>query len=294
MVRRLLATPRRVHSFPGFLASQKEPTTEDSTSVYPHSQIVFLSDKIRPLAESLDVFGLRVFIGSRQKALIAIGDRMAEGLSTHVVTLNSEMIVRARRESQFKEVLSSADIIVPDGIGVVWAARILRHKRLRRIPGIDLAEGVLRTAELAGRSVYLLGARPKVIAAARQRIEIHYPRLRIAGSHHGYFQGQEEKVIEDIVESNAKILLVGTGSPGQEYFIARTRQRLPCKLMVGIGGSFDIWAGYRRRAAKWMQSLGLEWLHRAMVDIRRWRRLGFIPSFLWLVLAAKLTGRQTA
>jgi N-acetylglucosaminyldiphosphoundecaprenol N-acetyl-beta-D-mannosaminyltransferase len=235
-----------------------------------------------------------VFVGSKQKTLIAIGDRMAEGVSTHVVTLNSEMVVNARRESHFREVLRSADIIVPDGVGVVWAARFLRKKRLRRLPGIDLAEGILRTAELAGRSVYLLGARPKVIAAARQRIEALYPRLHIAGSHHGYFQGQEEKVIRDIAQSSAEILLVGMGSPGQEYFIARTRERLPCRLMMGIGGSFDIWAGYRRRAAKWMQSLGLEWLHRAMVDVRRWRRLGFIPSFLWLVLAAKLTGRQTA
>ncbi len=259
-----------------------------------HSQITILSDKIRLLAESLDVLGLPVFVGSRQKALIAIGDRMAEGLSTHIVTLNSEMVVNARKDPQFMEILRSADIILPDGVGVVWAARFLRRKRLPRLPGIDLAEGVLRAAELADRSVYLLGARPNVIAAARQRVEAHYPRLRIVGSHHGYFQGQEEKVIQDIIESGAKILLVGMGSPGQEYFIARTRKRLPCMLMMGIGGSFDVWAGYRRRAARWMQSLGLEWLHRAMVDVRRWRRLGFIPSFFWMVLTAKLSGRQTA
>jgi len=258
------------------------------------SQITILSAKIRPLAESLDVLGLPVFVGSRQKALIAIGDRMAEGISTHIVTLNSEMVVNARKEPQFREILRSADIIMPDGVGVVWAARFLRRRRLPRLPGIDLAEGILRTAELAGQSVYLLGARPNINTAARQRVESQYPRLRIVGSHHGYFQGQEEKVIQDIIESRAEILLVGMGSPGQEYFIARTRNRLPCLLMMGIGGSFDVWAGHRRRAARWMRSLGLEWLHRTIVDVRRWRRLGFIPSFLWMVFTAKLSGRQAA
>ncbi|OGK11681.1 MAG: hypothetical protein A2Y63_06410 [Candidatus Riflebacteria bacterium RBG_13_59_9] len=238
------------------------------------------------------MLGLPVFTGSKQRVLIAVGDRLAEGVSTHIVTLNSEMVVNARKDPHFHRVLAGADIVVSDGIGVVWAAWILRRNALPRVPGIELAEGILRVAELAGHTVYLLGARPRIIETARERIQACYPRLRVVGSHHGYFQGQEEEVILDIVTSGARVLLVGMGSPGQEYFIARTRARLPCMVMMGIGGSYDIWAGSRRRAARWVQSLGLEWLYRAMVDFRRWRRLGFIPSFFWLVLSARFARRQ--
>ena len=238
--------------------------------------------------------GFPVFTGSKQHVLIAVGDRMAQGLSTHVVTLNSEMLVNARRDPEFRRVLESAEVIVPDGIGVVWAARFLQHRTLPRLPGIELAERILRLAELSGRTVYLLGARPWVIEAAVERLKERYPRLRIAGRHHGYFQGQEEQVIEDIIASGAQILLAGLGSPGQEYFIARARHRLPCLLMMGVGGSFDIWAGYRRRAARWVQSIGMEWLYRALVDVRHLRRLSFVPAFIWLVLTARFAGRQHA
>lgn len=246
------------------------------------------------LAEKLDVFGLPLFVGSKQRFLITVGDRLAEGAATHVVTLNSEMVVNARRDPAFWDALGKAELIVPDGTGVVMAARFLKWKRLYRLPGIELAEGIFKSAERAGRSVYLLGAHENVLEAAKAWLFAKHPKLRVAGSHHGYFQGKEEEVIKDIISSSAEILLVGTGSPGQEYFITRTRHRLPCKLMMGIGGSFDVWAGSRRRASKLVQRMGLEWLHRSLVDFRRWPRLSFIPCFIWMVIAAKMTGRNEA
>ena len=246
------------------------------------------------LLDNLDVLGLPLFAGSKQRFLITVGDRLAEGIATHVVTLNSEMVVNASRDSAFKEVLGKADLIVPDGTGVVLATRFLRWQRIWRLPGIELAEGIFKTAERSGRSVYLLGAHANILEAAKSRLLAMHPRLKIAGSHHGYFQGKEEEVIEDIIASRADILLVGTGSPGQEYFIARTRDRLSCKLFMGIGGSFDIWAGSRRRASKLMQRMGLEWLHRSILDVKRWPRLSFIPCFIWMVIRAKVAVRNEA
>lgn len=240
------------------------------------------------------MLGCRLLAGSKQAALIRIGDRLARCEQTHIVTLNSEMVVAARRDPSFQRVLEEADLIIPDGIGVVWAARFLRRVRIVRIPGIELAEQLLKTAQRTGARVYLLGAREAVNKEAVIRITDKYPGIVIVGSHHGYFQGQEELVIEDIIASNPGILLVGMGSPGQEFFISHARNRLPASVMMGIGGSFDIWAGYRKRASPWVQSAGLEWLYRTLADFGRVRRLAFIPAFLWLVLSAKLTGRSLA
>lgn len=242
----------------------------------------------------VNVLGYRVLAGSKQAALIRIGDRLARGEKTHIITLNSEMVVAGRRDPSFQRVLEEADLIIPDGIGVVWATRFLRRVRIMRIPGIDLAEQLLKTAQRTSARVYLLGAREAVNKEAVSRITERYPGIVIAGNHHGYFQGQEELVIEDIIAGSPDILLVGMGSPGQEFFIAHARGRLPATVMMGVGGSFDIWAGHRKRASRWMQSAGLEWLYRTLVDLGRVRRLTFIPSFVWLVLSAKLTGRSAA
>lgn len=240
------------------------------------------------------MLGHRVLAGSRQAVLIRVGDRLAGRAKTHIVTLNSEMVVAARRDPTFKRVLEQAELVIPDGIGVVWAARFLKRARMGRIPGIELAEDILKLAQRTGARVYLLGAREAVNTRAVECILEEYPGIVVAGSHHGYFQGQEELVIEDIIASNPDILLVGMGSPAQEFFIANARIRLPAVVMMGVGGSFDIWAGYRRRASRWVQSAGLEWLYRTLTDFGRIRRLAFIPTFVWLVLSAKLTGRSLA
>lgn len=242
----------------------------------------------------MNVFGIPIFSGSKQSFLISVGDRLAAGATTHVVTLNSEMVVKASRDALFREVLERADIIAPDGVGIAIAARILRRRRIARLPGIELAEGILKLAERSGRPVFLLGAKEHILEAASSKLLEAYPRLRVAGKRHGYFQGKEEEVVSEIITSGAEILLVGTGSPGQECFIFRTRSRLPCKLMVGIGGSYDVWAGLRRRASVFLQRLGMEWLHRTLVDYKRWPRLAFIPSFVWMVLKEKVAGRNEA
>lgn len=234
-----------------------------------------------------------IYVGRTESLLLELRDRISEGRQTHVVTLNSEMIVMSRRLPEFNLAIKSADIIVPDGIGVCLAIRVLKGIKAMRIAGIDLAESILSICEKEGLTVYLLGARSHVIEKACENLRKTYPGLQIAGYHHGYFYGEEERVIQEIASSQAKVLLVGMGAPYQELFIARTRNRLPCVFMMGVGGSFDVWGGFKRRAAPWIRKAGFEWLFRALQDYTRWRRLKFMPAFIWLVLSTKFRGNVT-
>ncbi len=242
------------------------------------------------LLEFTDALGFSIYVGRRESLLLDLQDRLHEGLKTHVLTLNSEMVVMARRIPEFNAAARSADIVVPDGIGVAFALRILRGKPATRISGIDLAEDLLNFCQNESISVFLLGARSHVVERACNNLKKMYPNLNIVGYHHGFFLGQEEMVIQKIIQSGAKFLLVGMGAPFQEFFISRTKDRLPTVFMMGVGGAFDVWSGLKRRAAGWVQKVGLEWLFRALQDYTRWRRLRFIPSFLWLILLTKLKG----
>jgi len=244
-------------------------------------------------AETVGFLGFRLHAASLGCVLLELRDRVAEARATHVVTLNSEMALMARRHPEFADVVRQAEMRVADGVGIVLAARFLTGCKVHRVPGISLAEGLMEAAAREGFTIYLLGARPRVIERAVEHLQARFPALRIAGQHHGYFHGQEEEVIADIQASQAQILLVGTGSPAQEFFIAHARKRLPCTLFMGIGGSFEVWAGRRHRAAPWIQRMGLEWLYRAIIDPARWRRLSFIPHFIWMVLREKFS-RQGA
>lgn len=244
--------------------------------------------------ETVDFLGFKLYAASPGRALLELRDRAAEGRTTQVVTLNSEMVLTARRHPDFAEVVRQAEMRVADGIGVVLGTRFLTGRQIHRITGISLAEDLIGAAAREKFSVFLLGGRSGIIERAVEHLRGRFPTLRIAGWHHGYFHGQEEEVVRRIQASDAQILLVGMGSPGQELFIARTRKRLPCTLMMGIGGTFEVWAGRRHRAAPWIQRMGLEWLYRAFVDPTRWRRLSFIPHFIWLLLREKFSRQGAA
>jgi len=242
------------------------------------------------LSERVEIFGFEVFARPMELLLLELADRLKEGRKTHVLTLNPEMLMLARKDPEFMAVAKEADIITPDGIGIVLAVRFLRGKAIPRLPGIDIAERLLAFCEEQGMGVYLLGARASVVEQACRNLSLRFPKLKIVGYHHGYFQGEEEKVIEDIQRKAPRVLLVGMGAPYQEIFIARTKTRLPCVLMMGVGGSFDVWAMRIKRAGNLVRRMGLEWLYRAFQDRSRWKRLAFIPSFILLVLLAKLRG----
>jgi N-acetylglucosaminyldiphosphoundecaprenol N-acetyl-beta-D-mannosaminyltransferase len=202
-----------------------------------------------------------------------------------VVTLNPEIIVQATDDAGLARALAAADLCVADGVGVAWAASRRGRRLPGRVPGVELAAAVLAGGGGAV-SVYLLGARPGVAERAARHIEAHYG-CTIAGLHHGYFRRPDEvaEVCAAVRGSGAALLLAGLGD-GQERFLFENREALGVPVMMGVGGTLDVWAGEVRRMPAWTSRLGLEWLFRVGLDPNRWRRLPRLLRFVRMVMRA--------
>jgi N-acetylglucosaminyldiphosphoundecaprenol N-acetyl-beta-D-mannosaminyltransferase len=241
------------------------------------------------MRRAVDILGIPVDALGWDEALDLVTGWLLrrQGPAAHVVTANPEMIVRAHGDARLRHVLRAAELVVPDGTGVVWAARVLGRPVPGRIAGIDLTTALLGRAAESGRQVFFLGAEPGIAEQAAARLRERLPQLRIAGWHHGYFsQDRNGDVIERINASGADLLLVAMGVPRQELWIADNRDRLNVKVAIGVGGAFDVFAGKVRRAPAWLQRLGLEWAYRVIKEPRRVRRLGALPRFVWRTLRA--------
>jgi N-acetylglucosaminyldiphosphoundecaprenol N-acetyl-beta-D-mannosaminyltransferase len=188
--------------------------------------------------------------------------------------VNAAKIVNMRRDPQLQDAVLDCDMVLADGQSVVWASRILRRPLPERVAGIDLFERLLDLAHRQDRSVYLLGAKPEVLAALTRQIATRWPGLRIAGSQHGYYdEAQAEDVAAQIRASGADMLFLGMASPRKEIFLKRFRHQLGVPVLHGVGGSFDVMAGLTKRAPLSWQRLGLEWAYRlAQEPGRMWKR----------------------
>ena len=194
--------------------------------------------------------------------------------------------MRALTDPAAAEAVLDADLRFPDGVGAVWAAGRQGVAGLTRVPGIELAERVLAGAAQEGLPVYLLGAAEGVAEEAARRLTERLPGLLVAGTGHGYFgSADEDAVVAAVRASGARVLLVALGAPRQEVFLHRHRLELGAAVALGVGGSFDVWAGRVTRAPGWTQRLGVEWLYRLAVDPRRVRRQLALPRFAASVVA---------
>ncbi|MBF0370233.1 MAG: WecB/TagA/CpsF family glycosyltransferase [Magnetococcales bacterium] len=199
--------------------------------------------------------------------------RLEEGRFTQHVVVNVAKAVSMQDDKKLKEAVSVCDIINFDGMGMVWAGRLLGREVPERVAGIDLYYALLKMAEERQWPVYLLGAREPVIVEVEKRIRALHPKLPIAGCHHGYFWEDEPAMVEAIRTSRAKLLFVAISSPRKETFINRWREELGVDFVMGVGGTFDVMAGVARRAPVWMQNAGLEWFFRLLQEPQRmWRR----------------------
>ncbi len=200
---------------------------------------------------------------------------------------NAAKIVNLRKDPLLRDSLLEADVLVADGQSVVWASRLVGRPLPERVAGIDLFEQLLELADRQGLAVYLLGARPEVLATLVQRIRSDHPHLRVAGARDGYFTPDEAgAVADDIAASGADMLFLGMVSPKKETFLATYGDRLHVPVLHGVGGSFDVLAGITRRAPRSWQRLGLEWAYRLVQEPRRlWRRYLFTnTAFIGLTL----------
>ncbi len=215
-------------------------------------------------------------------------ERLAAVGGQLVVTPNPEMIMRAQTDCRLREILNSAHLALPDGIGVVWAAQILEQPLLERVAGIDLVQELLARGGAAGYNFYFLGAKPGVAEQAKENVKQQYPKLTVH-THHGYLDRPEERqVIQEINCREIDILLVGMGVPRQEKWLAYHLPHLTVGVGIGVGGAFDVLAGKKQRAPQVLQQLRLEWLYRLYQEPKRWRRMINLPLFMYYVGRQKL------
>lgn len=205
-----------------------------------------------------------------------------------IVTINPEMISAAQKNSDFAEIINSAELVVADGIGVEIGLKILGYK-VKRIAGIDLGKALVEKFTASGKSVAMIGAKPGVVDSAIENLSKEYQNLNVVYSHDGYFDNDED-IIASVISANPDLILVALGSPKQEFFIHNLKEKLPNSTLIGLGGSFDVWAGVVERAPKIYQKLGLEWLYRTLKEPKRFKRIfPTLPLFVLKVLKERFS-----
>ena len=236
--------------------------------------------------------GLGITHPTRKSAREAIRQHFASFIPLHVVTLAPEMCVRACDDSEFSRIIDNAGMVVADGVGVAWGEGKLTGVKPEKVPGIELATWTLEEVDRIAGRVYLLGSKPEVVEKAAERLSGDYPRLTIAGFRDGYFNEDDEAgIVEEIADRNPHLLLVGTGSPKQEFFIAKHLTDLKCAVAIGIGGSFDVWSGMVNRAPGFFQKTGTEWLYRTLSQPGdRLKRIPVLWRYMMLIIMAGRTG----
>jgi N-acetylglucosaminyldiphosphoundecaprenol N-acetyl-beta-D-mannosaminyltransferase len=201
-----------------------------------------------------------------------------------VITVNAAILCLMRKDAELGEACRRGDLILADGMPVVWTSRLAGVPLPERVPGVELMARLLDAGSARQLSAYLLGARPEVVAELARRCAREHPGLRVAGYRDGYFgAGEHDRVVEDIRQASPHMLFVGMPSPFKETWCERHRRRLDVPVIMGVGGSFDVLAGYVRRAPRFVQSVGMEWSWRLAMEPRKlWRRYLVTNSeFLW-------------
>ena len=236
-----------------------------------------------------DIMGITFDNVTMQQALERAGEILAGDKTCYAVTPNAEIAYEALRDESLRALLNEADLVLPDGAGVVLASKILKTPLQQKVAGVDFADGLLGMLAQNGKSVYLLGSKPGIAELAAQKMLEKHPKLHICGMNDGYFK-DEAPIIEKINAARPDVLFVCLGAPKQELFMKRHQNDLSCKLMIGLGGSLDSFAGTVKRAPKWMIKANLEWLYRLYKEPKRFGRMLRLPKYLWAVVCRRIRG----
>ncbi len=234
---------------------------------------------------SASVLGVRVDCVEFTQALARCVTLLGADGPHNVVTLNPEFVMLAQHDSGFRALVAAADLVVPDGAGVVWALRRQGLENVERVTGIDLMRALCVEAARLGASVFLLGAAPGVAARAGRVLQEQIPGLVVAGSAASTPAPEHAAALcERIRATGADILFVAFGCPAQDFWIERFQAETGARLAMGVGGSFDYISGKVPRAPRWLQSANLEWLYRLLRQPWRWRRQLALIGYLWQVV----------
>ena len=250
------------------------------------------------MKQTIDILGVPIHQVTMDEA-VGLIDQFVSSSTLHTVfTPNPEIIMLARQDERLCTILNQADLVVPDGIGVVIASKFQKGMKLKqRVAGYDLVQNTMKQAvnrfsANTGYKYYFLGSKPGVAEKAAEEMRKTYPGIQIVGTHDGYFKQENiPKIIDDINDSMANIVLVALGAPKQELWIEEYKGLLKhVRVAIGVGGSLDVMAGVAKRAPLIYQKLGLEWFYRLVKEPTRIKRMLVLPQFLLEVIFK--TGRS--
>ena len=227
----------------------------------------------------IDVLGVGFDNLTMEQAVSRAMALMLQEESHYVVTPNPEIVEACREDPAVMTAVNEAALVLPDGVGIIKAASMLGTPLQEKVPGVEFAAALLEKMAQEGFSLYLLGAKPGVAEQAARNLSERYPGLRIAGVHDGYFQ-EDGPVVQEIAKSGAQCVFVCLGAPKQELWMARNAAATKAKLLCGLGGSLDIFAGTVERAPRFWREHNLEWFYRLCQNPRRLGRMMKLPLFL--------------
>lgn len=210
--------------------------------------------------------------------------RLEREEKTFLVTANPEFVMHAQEDKEFKQIVQSADFVVPDGIGIIKAAEWMKQPLKERIPGFELMLDLLTHADEQGLSCYFLGAKESINEKTVEKVKSTYPSIKIAGWHHGYFDIADQRIAEAVRDTKPDMIFVALGMPRQEKWIARYKPLFAKGLFIGLGGSFDTLTGEVKRAPQKWIDLNLEWLYRFIKQPVRFKRILKLGKFMMRVL----------
>ena len=243
---------------------------------------------MNPPADSKAIlFGVPIDNLTLEETVVRVESMIREGGTHQHVVVNVDKIVKLQRDPELRKAILSCDLINADGQPIVWASRFLQSPIKERVTGVDLFDSLVARCAEKGYRPYLLGARQEVVERVVEVLKERHPALKIAGYRNGYWQPAEEaQVVQGIKRTQPEMLFVAMGSPKKEFFLNKWKSELQTPFVMGVGGTFDVVAGLVRRAPRWMQKCGLEWLFRLIQEPRRmWRRyLVEDTAFFGLVL----------
>lgn len=243
------------------------------------------------MPEKIDIHGVMIDNVNMDEALDIVLAMLEGKTANKIYTPNAEIVMQANRDPELLNILNSAELLIPDGAGVILASRILRSRLKGKVSGIDLVRRMFSNTEKRPASFFILGGRPGVAEKASINILSDYPKAKIVGFRNGYFEEDEiPEILRQINNSKADVLLVGLGAPKQEKWIHMYAGQLNVKVIIGVGGAIDVFAGNVALAPEFMRKAGFEWLFRLIREPRRYKRMLDLPRFMLLTFKKRIAG----
>ncbi len=239
--------------------------------------------------KTADIMGVRFHAVTLNEAVDYAMNRIHMKKKGYIVTPNPEIVYLTLDDPAFRSLINGAALVLPDGIGIIYAAKILGKALFGRVTGIDFADLLMHRLAQEGLRLFLLGAKPGVAELAAENLQKKHPGLIISGCKDGYFQDSQEAVGAINAAGGAEVVFVCLGAPKQEHFMAEQLDKLDASLLCGLGGSLDVFAGTVKRAPAIFSKLGLEWLYRLYKEPWRFRRMLKLPLFLLLAVTKRFS-----